>query len=94
MISIIKKQFWLQRDMLAFGIALEAAGVVFGSILFYCIGRSENDQASYLPLGTIIGMILFVIYFLLGMMSAMQLNFQTEVAMGCTRKRFLFPIIS
>lgn len=90
MIQVLKKQFcafWFDGLWV---IGLTAGLGIVGIILYQIILGTDKVDGPYVPLGTIIAAATALIMILALIMSAFGLYFNTEISMGCTRRRFFF----
>ena len=88
MAAAIKKQFRIQwKDWIIMSLLIVGASI-FGVVLFAVIGAFDAETVSYFPLGTVMGGITALMFCMILMITNLNLSFNIEVAMGCTRKQF------
>lgn len=88
MAAAIKKQFRIQwRDWIVMSLIIIGASM-FGVVLFAVIGAFDAETVSYFPLGTVMGGITALMFCMIWMITNLNLSFNIEVSMGCTRKHF------
>lgn len=89
MLTVIKKQIRVQWENWMACLAIILGGWLVGGVLFRVIsGFLAEETKEYIPIGTVMGAALAVIFLgFIGMMS-LELYFNLEISMGCTRGRF------
>lgn len=88
MAGTIRKQFrilWEEWIILVF---MTLGGFLVGILLHAFIIHMDHTVTTYFPMGTVMGMIMAVMYILLLTMTQIRWYFNLEVSMGCTRARF------
>lgn len=88
MLSALKKQLRIQYMDGILLMCLAVGGSLAGMVLLTVIMHSDQGAESYVPLGTIFGMIMAVFYTVIMNLVQIQIYFNLEVSMGCTRSRF------
>ena len=95
MLTVIKKQIRVQWENWMACLAIILGGWLVGGVLFRVIsGFLAEETKEYIPIGTVMGAALAVIFLgFIGMMS-LELYFNLEISMGCTRGRFFCIVLS
>lgn len=86
----MKKQLRLQRSDWLIGVPLILGGMIFGIALMVFLVNMEgiSETKGYIPMGTLLGMIMGGFFCAMVMVGALPVNFNLQVSLGCTRKRF------
>ena len=88
MLTTIEKQFrilWGEWLVIA---AMILGGFAVGLILHTIIMRLDSTAESYFSMGTIMAMVMGVMYCFILSITQIRLYFNMEISMGCTRKQF------
>lgn len=88
MLRSLKKQFYVQWENEIMMIVCILAGFVIGTLLLRMITFFDGEASNTLPLGTMFGCILAVMFIALSFMTEISVYFNMEVSMGCTRIQF------
>lgn len=92
MLRSLKKQFYVQWENEIMMIVCILAGFVIGMLLFcgttFLITSFDGEASNTLPMGTMFGCILAVMFIALSFMTEISVYFNMEVSMGCTRIQF------
>lgn len=86
----MKKQLRLQRRDWLIGVPMILGGMLFGIAVMVFLVKMEgiSEIKGYIPVGTLLGMIMCGVFCGLVMIGALPVNFNLQVSLGCTRKQF------
>lgn len=89
MFETLKKQVLIQYELWILMYVFVLAGSLFGNILFLLLMKFDSTANTTFTLGTVMGIIISIIYLFIMQAVQLSLYFNLEVSMGCTRRRFL-----
>lgn len=88
MLESLKKQFYVQRENEIMMIVCILAGFVLGTLMLYGITIFDRNGVNSLPVGTMLGCVLAVTFIAIAFMTEINVYFNMEISMGCTRAQF------
>lgn len=88
MIKALKNQARVQVEDWITGLVVILAGTLVGEVILQCVMRIGKGQDTYVAIGTVVTVMMALLYSAIMTLSMFRFYFNIEVSMGSTRKDF------